>query len=300
MAKFPTVTKELPQLQWFPGHMKKARDLVTANLRLVDVVVELLDARIPFASANPMLASILQGKPKVIALNKADLADRETTRLWIQYFQAQGTPAVKMDSVTGTGKRELLRQIQVLAKEKTEKLAKKGAMPRKARVMVVGIPNVGKSSLINRLAGGVKAQAANRPGVTRAQQWVRIGENVDLLDMPGILWPKFEDPAVGLKLAFIGTIKDDVFDVQQVTRLLLQILRTHYASRLAERFKLTGDLPTDMEELLEQIGRKRGCLLKGGLVDVEKAEGILLTEFRAGKLGAISLERPEDFSVGDK
>ena len=300
MAQLLTNSSKSPRLQWFPGHMKKARDLVTTNLRLVDVVVELLDARIPLASANPMLASILQGKPKVIALNKADLADRETTRLWIQYFQAQGTPAVKMNSVTGAGKRELLRQIQSLAKEKTERLAKKGAMPRKARVMVVGIPNVGKSSLINRLAGGVKAQAANRPGVTRAQQWVRIGDNVDLLDMPGILWPKFEDPAVGLKLAFIGAIKDDVFDVQQVTRLLLQILCTHYASRLADRFKLTEDLPTDIEKLLEQIGRKRGCLLKGGLVDMEKTEGILLTEFRAGKFGTISLERPEDFSTGNK
>ena len=281
---------DLPSLQWFPGHMRKAQRLVEENLRLVDVVIELRDARIPAASANPMLAEIIQGKPRLIALNKSDLADPAATRAWLAYFRAQGIQAVAIDANKGKGLKQLVAAAEELARPKTEKFAKAGGRGRAARCMILGIPNVGKSSLINRLAGAVKTKVQNTPGVTRAKQWIKIGTNLDLLDMPGILWPKFEDMSVGLKLAFTGAINDDIYDQEQVAGLLLETLRDHYAARLAERFKLTGDLPEEGYELLEIIGRKRGCLVKGGVVDTEKATRIVMTEFRAGKLGPVTLD----------
>lgn len=283
---------ELPNIQWFPGHMKKAKELVEDNLKLVDVVIELLDARIPASSANPMLQEIVVNKPRLVALNKADLADPAMTKRWLEYFKAQGIPAVAIDSVTGKGTKQLIKQTEELARAKTEKLVSKGANARKARVMILGIPNVGKSSLINRLAGAVKAKAADKPGVTRAKQWIRIGKELDLLDTPGILWPKFEDMKVGLKLAFTGAVNDEVYDLEQVTGLLLEVLRKNYPERLQERFKFKTELPETAADLMEAIGRKRGCLLRGGVIDFEKVQRIVLNEFRGGKLGVVSLDTP--------
>ena len=282
--------QDMPQLQWFPGHMKKAQRLIADNLKLVDVVIELLDARIPFSSANPMLAEIIKTKPRMIALNKIDLADPGMTKKWLNYFKTQGIIAVGIDSAKGRGMKQLVSAAEMLAKPKTEKFVAKGAKARAARCMILGIPNVGKSSLINRLAGAVKAKTADKPGVTRAKQWIKIGSNLDLLDTPGILWPKFEDKTVGLKLAFTGAINDDIYDREQVTALLLEVMRRDYAARLIERFKFKGELPESGIDLLEAIGRKRGCLVKGGLVDLEKAQNIVLNEFRAGKLGLVTLD----------
>ena len=273
---------DLPIIQWYPGHMKKARELVEENLKLVDVVVELLDARIPAASANPMLREIIGDKPRVVALNKKDLADEKMTKRWLEHFRDEKLPAVALDSVTGKGMRELLSLIEKVAKYRTEKLVSKGVAARKARVMVLGIPNVGKSSLINRLAGAAKAKTADKPGVTRAKQWIRIGADVDLLDTPGILWPKFEDPEVGLRLAFTGAVNDEIYDMENVA----------HPERLQERFKFKEELPETTEALMDAIGRKRGCLLKGGRIDLEKVQHILLSEFRMGKFGKISLDEP--------
>ena len=283
---------DLPIIQWYPGHMKKARELVEENLKLVDVVVELLDARIPAASANPMLREIIGDKPRIVALNKKDLADEKMTKRWLEYFRDEKLPAVALDSVTGKGMRELLSLIEKAAKYRTEKLVSKGVAARKARVMVLGIPKVGKSSLINRLAGAAKGKTADKPGVTRAKQWIRIGADVDLLDTPGILWPKFEDPEVGLRLAFTGAVNDEIYDMENVAHLLLAALRRDHPERLQERFKFKEELPETTEALMDAIGRKRGCLLKGGRIDLEKVQHILLSEFRMGKFGKISLDEP--------
>ena len=290
-------SRELPVIQWYPGHMKKARQLVEENLKLVDVVVELLDARIPISSANPMLREIIEGKPRIVALNKMDLADEKATKRWLTYFRGQGLFAAALDSATGKGIRELLALIAKAARYKTEKLLAKGVAARKARVMILGIPNVGKSSLINRLAGAAKAKTADKPGVTRAKQWIRIGAEADLLDTPGILWPKFEDKEVGLKLAFTGAVNDEIYDMESVARLLLEILLRDYPERLQERFKFKQIMPQNVDELMEMIGRKRGCLLKGGRIDMEKVHHILLSEFRMGKFGKISLDVPPEDSA---
>ena len=286
--------KILPTVQWFPGHMTKARKIITENLKLVDAVIELLDARIPYSSANPMLQEIISGKPRVVALNKADLADPVITRKWVDYFTQQGIKAVSIDSMTGKGTKQLVQAVEDMAREKTEKLLSRGVIkPRAARVMILGIPNVGKSSLINRLAGAVKAKAADKPGITRAKQWIRIGKNLELLDTPGILWPKFEDMTVGLKLAFTGAINDEAIDREQVVAVFLETMAKLYPERLRERYKLIDELPEQPMELLEMVGRKRGCLVKGGAVDLDKAQRIVFTDFRSGKLGVVSLDVPE-------
>jgi len=272
--------------------MVKARRIITENLKLVDVVIELLDARIPYSSANPMLQELTAGKPRLVALNKSDLADAAVTKRWLEHFRAAGIPAVAIDSMSGKGMKQLVRQTEDLARAKTEKFVSHGAKARAARVMILGIPNVGKSSLINRLAGAVKAKAADKPGVTRAKQWIKIGSSLDLLDTPGILWPKFEDMTVGLKLAFTGAISDESYDMEKVVEVFLDTMRREYPERIRERYKLKEELPEEPRELLEAIGRKRGCLLKGGIIDMEKAQHIVMNEFRAGKLGLVSLDTP--------
>lgn len=282
----------LPNVQWFPGHMTKARKIITENLKLVDVVIELLDARIPYSSANPMLQEIIAGKPKLVALNKSDLADPAITKKWVNYFRSQGIKAVAVDATQGKGIKQLVQITEELAKDKTEKLVSKGAKARAARVMILGIPNVGKSSLINRLAGSNKAKTADKPGVTRAKQWIRLGGNLELLDTPGILWPKFEDMTAGLKLAFTGAINDEAIDRELITEVFLDTMLKLYPARISERYKITDGLPETALELLELIGKKRGCLMKGGVVDTEKAQRIVLTDFRSGKLGTISLDVP--------
>lgn len=288
------IKKDIPTVQWFPGHMTKARRLIVDNLKLVDVVIVLLDARIPYSSANPMLAEIIGSKPHAIALNKADLADPEMTKAWIEHFKAKGVKAIAIDAITGKGMKPLVKLAEDLARAKTEKLVKHGANPRAARLMILGIPNVGKSSLINRLAGAARTKTADKPGVTRAKQWIRLGTNLELLDMPGVLWPKFEDMTVGLKLAFTGAINDEVYDLEQVVHIFLTTMLRDYPKRLQERYKIAEPLPLDEEAALEIIGRKRGFLLKGGLIDLDKTRKILLNEFRAGKLGLISLDQPVD------
>ena len=280
---------DIPSLQWYPGHMRKAERLVKENLKLVDVVVELLDARIPLSSANPVLREIVGDKPRVIVLNKADLADDAVMLAWVKYFAAEGIAAVPVDAVKGRGVKELVQAIIKCAKPKTDKLVQHGAKARAARCMILGIPNVGKSSLINRLSGGAKTKVENRPGVTRAKQWIRLGAQLELLDMPGILWPKFEDQQAALHLAFTGAINDNVYDVASVVLLLLDMLRTKYPTDLNERYRLEGELPSGVE-LLEEIGRKRGCLRAGGRIDDEKAQQIVLTDFRSGRLGRVTLD----------
>ena len=280
---------DIPSLQWYPGHMRKAERLVKENLKLVDVVVELLDARIPLSSANPVLREIVGDKPRLIVFNKADLADDTATRAWVKYFAEQELVAVPVDAVKGRGVKELVQAITKCAKPKTDKLVQHGAKARAARCMILGIPNVGKSSLINRLSGGSKTKVENRPGVTRAKQWIRLGAQLELLDMPGILWPKFEDQQAALHLAFTGAINDNVYDVASVVLLLLDTLRIAYPSALIERYRLEGELPSGVE-LLEEIGRKRGCLRAGGRIDDEKAQQIVLTDFRSGRLGHVTLD----------
>ena len=286
---------DIPSLQWYPGHMRKAERLVKENLKLVDVVLELLDARIPLSSANPVLREIVGDKPRVIVLNKADLADEAATRTWVKYFAAQGLAAVPVDAVKGRGVKELVQAIAKCAKPKTDKLVQHGAKARAARCMILGIPNVGKSSLINRLSGGTKTKVENRPGVTRAKQWIRLGAQLELLDMPGILWPKFENRQAALHLAFTGAINDNVYDVASVVLLLLNTLREKYPADLVARYRLEGDLPSGTE-LLEELGRRRGCLRAGGKIDYEKAEQIVLTDFRSGRLGRVTLDAVPAFS----
>lgn len=274
-------------LQWFPGHMKKARQLIQENLKLVDLVIELLDARIPASSQNPMLREIIQDKSRLIVLGKADLA--ANVDLWLKKFREENLPAVAVDAVKGTGVRQLVDLAKSLAESKTHKFTKHGAKPRAARVMIVGIPNVGKSSLINRLAGANHVKMENRPGVTRAKQWIKISDRLDLLDTPGILWPKFDDAEVALKLSWTYAISDEIHDLEPTVCKLLETLAAKFPAGLIERYKL-ADLPTDGHELLNQIGFKRGCIRKGGVLDTNKALRLILSEFRAGKLGRVNLD----------
>ncbi len=279
-------------LQWFPGHMRKAQRLVRENLSLVDVVIELLDARIPSSSQNPMLREIIGDKPRLIVLGKADLAAKKFTDAWLEHFRAKNLPAVAVDAVKGSGLKALVASAKALAESKTHKLARHGAKPRAARVMIVGIPNVGKSSLINRLAGAAHVKIENRPGVTRAKQWIKIADGLDLLDMPGILQPKFDDAQVALKLAWTYAISDEVHDLELTTCKLLATLAEKFPAGLAERYKLPLPLETDAHALLNQIGLKRGCIRKGGLLDSDKAVRMVLSDFRDGKLGRVTLDDP--------
>lgn len=288
-------------VQWFPGHMQKTRRLIKEHLKVVDVVIELLDARIPVSSANPLLREVLGEKPRVVALNKVDLADEAVTRRWMQYFQREEISVVAINTMSGRGIRALVRRAEELAKARREKFVRKNGRPRAARVMIVGIPNVGKSSLINRLAGQAKAKVENRPGVTRDRQWIRIGSDLELLDTPGILWPKFEDPAVGMKLAFVGSVSEDAYDGEALSMAYLSWMCRHYPGHLQTRYQLTGNtIKENPTAVLEAIGKKRGCLLKGGLIDYDKVRRVLLTELRAGKIGAVSFEEPPESEMPDE
>lgn len=285
---------ENTNINWFPGHMAKTHRMIRDNLSLVDVVIELLDARIPASSSNPLINQVIANKPRVIALNKADLAEPAWTEKWIKTFSSNGINAFAIDAVTGKGNKAMINSVERVVSAKMASLAAKGIKSRPIRVMILGIPNVGKSSLINRLIGTTVVRTADKPGVTRGKQWIRIGKNLELLDTPGVLWPKFEDPDVAFKLAVTGAINDDVYDWEKVIFALLTLLRENYSERLVERYKLTLPLPTDERELLGLIGAKRGCLRSGGIIDCEKAGKIVLLEFRAGKLGRITLDKPRN------
>ena len=280
------------KIQWFPGHMTKAKRMMESQIKLVDVVVEMLDARIPRSSTNPMLQDILGSKPKVIALNKLDMADKAQTDLWVEKIKNSGLPVCKLDCATGKGVKQLISAIQLAAKPVIDKWLKKGVRNRPVRVMIVGIPNVGKSTLINRLVGKNKVMAADRPGVTRGQQWVTIAKGLELLDTPGVLWPKFEDPSVGFALAATGAIKEDVFDRESAVELLVDFLLKNYPQELATKYAVSLEEGDDVNAVMAKIATSRGCLKAGGLLDIDKVVQLVLRDFRAGRIGRFTIDKP--------
>lgn len=282
-------------IQWFPGHMAKARRQVTEKLKLVDIILELVDARIPFSSRNPMIDEIIQHKPRLVLLNKADMADKEITKDWIRYFEKQGIQALAINSQAGIGMKEIVAASQTILKEKYDRMKAKGVRPRAIRAMIVGIPNVGKSTLINRLAKKSIAKTGNTPGVTKAQQWIKVGKELELLDTPGILWPKFEDQEVGMKLALTGAIKDTILNLQDICVYALRFLEKEYPQRLKERYHL-DDIPEDVVELFDEIGKRRGCLMGRGEVDYDKVAELVIREVRTELLGPLSFEKSQDIS----
>lgn len=284
-------------IQWFPGHMAKTRRLITENLGLVDVVIELLDARIPMSSKNPEIDELIKNKPKVVVLNKSDLADETVSKQWSKWYNSKGYTNIFIDSIKGKGINELKSVLRNIMKEKLAREREKGRIFRPIRTMVVGIPNVGKSSFINKIAGKASATTGDKPGVTRGKQWIRLNEEIELLDTPGILWPKFDDEQVGLNLAFTGAIKDDIMDTAELAIKLVETLSASYPKNLMERFKLNSIEDMDGLKLVEAAGRKRGCIISGGEIDYSRISSIILDEFRGGKIGRISLELPQAESV---
>lgn len=281
-------------VQWFPGHMAKTRRLIKESLPLVDGVTELLDARIPYSSSNPELGELINNKPRIVLLNKCDLADKDTTRQWVEYYKKTGVTAIPVDCRSGKGLNNYISAVREVLKDKIKQNEERG-MPGKAlRIMVVGIPNTGKSSFINRMAGAAKAKVADKAGVTRQNQWFAIGNGIELLDTPGVLWPKFDDPKVGDRLAFIGSVKDEILDSETLAVRLLEVMKNAYPDRLAERYKINDFSDKEPWEVLEMIGKKRGMMIKGGEIDTERASVMLLDEYRGGRLGTISLEKPEN------
>ncbi|MDF2836827.1 MAG: GTP-binding protein HSR1-related [Paenibacillus sp.] len=286
-------------IQWFPGHMTRAKRQIQEKLKLIDITIELLDARVPLSSRNPMVDEILHGKPRLIVLNKSDLADPRTTDQWMTYFAHEGHECISVDSHTGTRVNEVPIKAKEILHEKIARQIARGMNPRAVRGLIVGIPNVGKSTLINRLAGRNIALTGDKPGVTKGQQWIKIGTEMELLDTPGILWPKFEDQLVGYRLAMTGAIREQILNVDDIAYFAVKELVSRYWPTLEERYGLENP-PTDIEDneeivrVMEDIGRKRGCLMAGGRVDLEKTSGIILRDLRAGKLGRITLEAPYD------
>ncbi len=279
-------------IQWYPGHMTKAKRMMQENIKLVDLILELVDARIPFSSRNPDIDELGRQKARIILLNKCDLADEDKTALWSAYFKKQGFQAVQVNSRSGLGLKAIHGAVQEACKEKIERDRRRGILNRPIRAMVAGIPNVGKSTFINSFAGRACAKTGNKPGVTRGAQWVRLNKQVELLDTPGILWPRFEDPKAGLRLAMIGSVKDEVLNTEELSLELLEFLRTDYPGVLAGRYGIRET--EDTFSMLSQIAENRGCLLKGGELNLGKAVGILLEEFRSGKLGRFTLEVPKE------
>ena len=284
------------QIQWFPGHMAKTRRIMRENLKYVDIVVEIRDARIPKSSSNPEINSLLSNKPRIIILNKADNADRNITKRWIEYYKEKGITAIEADCRSGKGLNALMPAVKENLKDLLERRAQRGMEGMSIRMMVVGIPNVGKSSFINRLAKSRRTKVEDRPGVTRGKQWVTIEGGIELLDMPGVLWPKFEDKQVGEFLAFTGAVKDDILDVEYLAMKLLDVLRERYFDRLSDRYGITLEETQHLDsyDLLGEIGRKRGMLMPGGVVNTERMANTLLNEFRSGAMGNMSLEFPND------
>lgn len=280
--------------QWYPGHMTKAKRMMQENIKLIDLVIELLDARLPMSSRNPDVDELGKNKARLILLNKADLADEKQNDAWMEYFKERGYSVVKVNSKKGGGIKSIQGVIQEACREKIERDRKRGILNRPVRAMVVGIPNVGKSTFINSLAGKACAKTGNKPGVTKGKQWIRLNKNVELLDTPGILWPKFEDQTVGLKLAFAGSIKDELLNIEELAVELIKFLKKYYTGVLAEKYNITES--EDAYRCLTEIAEERHCLLKGSELDTNKAALLLLDDFRCGRLGRITLEFPEDFS----
>lgn len=279
-------------VQWFPGHMAKTRRLIKESLKLVDGVIEIVDARIPRSSSNPELSQIINKKPKIVLLNKCDMADSKVTDLWIKYYAKKGVTAIAVDCKTGKGLNKFQSACEKALSSVIERNKEKGMEGKPLRFMVVGIPNTGKSSFINRMAGKYKAVVADRAGVTKSNQWFSAGKGIELLDTPGVLWPKFEDREVGDKLAFIGSVKDEVTDIETIACRLLETLSKTRPEMIEQRYKITDFEDKQSWEILELIGRKRGFLIKGGEIDTLRAATAVCDEFRGGKLGKISLELP--------
>lgn len=277
--------------QWYPGHMTKARRMMQENIKLIDLVIELVDARIPISSRNPDIDELGKGKSRIILLNKSDLADPVWNKKWVEYFAAKGMGVLEINSRTGMGIKSIQGLVQEVCKEKIERDRKRGIVNRPVRAMVVGIPNVGKSTFINSFAGKACAKTGNKPGVTKGKQWIRLNKGLELLDTPGILWPKFEDQQVGLHLAMIGSINDEILNVEELALSVIDYLTAEYPGTLEKRFGFEG--VTDRVEILGGIARVRGCLKKGNELDYEKAARLLMDDFRSGKLGRITLEKPE-------
>ena len=283
-------------VQWYPGHMTKAKRQMQEDLKLIDLIIELVDARVPLSSRNPDIDQLGQNKSRLILLNKADLADERQNEAWKEYFQKRGFHVVKVDSRNGSGMKTIQNVIQEACKEKIERDRRRGIKNRPIRAMVAGIPNVGKSTFINTFAGKACAKTGNRPGVTKGKQWIRLNKNVELLDTPGILWPKFEDQKVGLRLALIGSIRDEILNTDELAVELIRFLKTQYPGILTERYEVEE---TQKEtELLCGIAENRKCITKGGELDYSKAAALLIDEFRSGKLGKVTLEWPKEQENG--
>lgn len=290
MSKNQDETLNNINVQWFPGHMAKTRRLIKESLSLIDAVCEIVDARLPESSRNPEIDEIVGSKPRIILLNKCDLADENATAKTIKEFEKKGVKALPVDCRSGKGLEKFQPAVREVLKDKIKANADRGMAGKSLRVMVVGIPNTGKSSFINRMAGQNRAKVADKPGVTRGNQWFAIGQGIELLDTPGVLWPKFEDPEVGFKLAFIGSVKDQILDIQEIAVRLLKVMQNNYPKNLSERYKIENFEDIGAYELLELIARKRGMLLRGGECDTERAAVMLLDEYRGGKLGRITLD----------
>ena len=289
-------------INWYPGHMAKTKREISEDLKLIDVVVELLDSRIPLSSQNPDIAELTKGKKKIIVLNKTDLADNMQNEAWKKYFNSNGQICILTDSNLGKGINEVTKAIEEIMKEDLEKYAEKGRTGRKIKAMILGIPNVGKSSFINRIVKTNRLEVGNKPGVTRKKQWISINDKINLLDTPGVLWPRFEDEKTALNLAFTGTIKDDVLEQTEIAYQLLKFLLENYRQNVTERYKITLDfiekkLSQDQPEnfnvyeIMQEIGRKRGAIISGGEIDDEKTAKIILDDFRSGRLGKITIEK---------
>ncbi|MFL8935815.1 ribosome biogenesis GTPase YlqF [Rossellomorea oryzaecorticis] len=285
-------------IQWFPGHMAKARRQVTEKLKLVDIVIELVDARIPLSSRNPMIEEIIGQKPRLVLLNKADMADPVKTDQWITYFEEQGIKALAVNAQGGKGLHSIVQSAKDILKEKFDRMKSRGMRPRAIRAMIVGIPNVGKSTLINRLAKKNIAKTGNTPGVTKAQQWIKVGKELELLDTPGILWPKFEDESVGYKLALTGAIKDTILNLQDIALFGLNFLEANYPERLKDRYSL-DEIPEEILAKFDAVGKKRGCLMAGGEVDYDKTSEVIIRDIRNVQLGPMTFDMIKELESGD-
>ena len=279
-------------VQWYPGHMTKAKRMMQEDIKLIDLIIELVDARVPLSSRNPDIDELGKNKARLILLNKSDLADERQNAAWESYFLEKGFFVVKVNSKSGAGVKAVHGAIQEACKEKIERDRRRGIKNRPVRCMVVGIPNVGKSTFINTFAGKACAKTGNKPGVTKGKQWIRLKKGVELLDTPGILWPKFEDQNVGIRLALIGSIKDEILNIDELSLVLIEYLVHHYAGILTQRYEIVEE--GKPVEMLEAIAKNRNCLLKGGDLDYSKAVALLIEDFRSGKLGKITLEIPEE------
>lgn len=289
------IEEEDMHFQWYPGHMTKARRMMQENIKLIDLVIELVDARIPVSSRNPDIDELGKNKARLILLNKSDLAEERCNDAWMEYFKKKGYSVVKVNSKKGGGIKSIHGVIQEACKEKIERDRKRGILNRPVRAMVVGIPNVGKSTFINALAGKACAKTGNKPGVTKGKQWIRLNKNVELLDTPGILWPKFEDQSVGLKLAYIGSIKDEILNTEELAAKLCEFLNDKYSGILEEKYDIEES--DDGFAMLQEIAKSRHCLVKGNEYDTEKAAKLMLDDFRNGRLGRITLEFPDEMDV---